>query len=186
MSCWVLVESVEHRRLEGTARLPPAQGRAAVLGLAQLGLRHCSVPQVVLIISGNLSFLNWLTIVPSIACFDDATLGFLFPSGPGSLKDRVLKMQKEEAQEARPTPTYGGWTPGDVDRGLYSRPRIAGPQRCWPILTERLQALPIRAVMTQFPHQPQKVSLAGGDGSCGQRPFPDSQAGGQQHHPQLL
>ncbi|XP_023601816.1 lipase maturation factor 1 isoform X2 [Myotis lucifugus] len=63
--------------------------------------------EVVLIVSGNLSFLNWLTIVPSIACFDDATLGFLFPSGPGSLKDRVLKMQKEEAREARPTPTYG-------------------------------------------------------------------------------
>ncbi|XP_054570123.1 lipase maturation factor 1 [Eptesicus fuscus] len=63
--------------------------------------------QVVLIVSGNLSFLNWLTIVPSIACFDDATMGFLFPSGPGSLKDQVLKMQKEEAREARPTPTYG-------------------------------------------------------------------------------
>ncbi|ELK28441.1 Lipase maturation factor 1 [Myotis davidii] len=63
--------------------------------------------QVVLIVSGNLSFLNWLTIVPSISCFDDATLGFLFPSGPGSLKDRVLKTQEEEAREARPTPTYG-------------------------------------------------------------------------------
>ncbi|XP_004438276.1 PREDICTED: lipase maturation factor 1 [Ceratotherium simum simum] len=63
--------------------------------------------QVVLIISGNLSFLNWLTIVPSIACFDDATLGFLFRSGPRGLKDRVLKMQKEEAQGARPTLRYG-------------------------------------------------------------------------------
>ncbi|XP_036316064.1 lipase maturation factor 1 isoform X4 [Pipistrellus kuhlii] len=63
--------------------------------------------QVVLIVSGNLSFLNWLTIVPSIACFDDATVGFLFSSGPGSLKDQVLKMQEEEAREARPTPTYG-------------------------------------------------------------------------------
>lgn len=27
--------------------------------------------QVVLILSGNLSFLNWLTIVPALACFDD-------------------------------------------------------------------------------------------------------------------
>lgn len=27
--------------------------------------------QVILIVSGNLSFLNWLTIVPAIACFDD-------------------------------------------------------------------------------------------------------------------
>ena len=27
--------------------------------------------QVILIVSGNLSFLNWLTIVPALACFDD-------------------------------------------------------------------------------------------------------------------
>ncbi|XP_045640783.1 lipase maturation factor 1 isoform X2 [Ursus americanus] len=59
--------------------------------------------QVVLIISGNLSFLNWLTMVPSMACFDDATLGFLFPSGPGGLKDRVLKLQEETARGAQPT-----------------------------------------------------------------------------------
>ncbi|XP_036890443.1 lipase maturation factor 1 isoform X3 [Sturnira hondurensis] len=78
-----------------------------------LGRRMCilhgalqSLFQVVLIVSGNLSFLNWLTIVPSVACFDDAAIGFLFPSGPGSLKDRVLKMQKEEAREARPTLTF--------------------------------------------------------------------------------
>lgn len=77
---------------------------------------------MVLIVSGNLSFLNWLTIVPSIACFDDATVGFLFPSGPGSLKDQVLKLQEEEAREARPTPTYGGWTPGDMDRGFTPDP----------------------------------------------------------------
>jgi hypothetical protein len=30
--------------------------------------------QVVLIVSGNLSFLNWLTIVPALACFDDELL----------------------------------------------------------------------------------------------------------------
>ncbi|XP_032281416.1 lipase maturation factor 1 isoform X1 [Phoca vitulina] len=63
--------------------------------------------QVVLIISGNLSFLNWLTMVPSVACFDDATLGFLFPSGPGGLKDRVLKLQEEAARGARPPLQYG-------------------------------------------------------------------------------
>jgi hypothetical protein len=36
--------------------------------------------QVILIISGNLSFLNWLTIVPALACFDDRFLAPLFPS----------------------------------------------------------------------------------------------------------
>ncbi|XP_036680706.1 lipase maturation factor 1 isoform X3 [Balaenoptera musculus] len=64
--------------------------------------------QMVLIISGNLSFLNWLTIVPSLACFDDATLGFLFPSRPGCLKDQVLRMQEEEARGARAPRTRAG------------------------------------------------------------------------------
>jgi hypothetical protein len=36
--------------------------------------------QVILIASGNLSFLNWLTIVPALACFDDALLARLVPS----------------------------------------------------------------------------------------------------------
>jgi len=37
--------------------------------------------QVVLILSGNLSFLNWVTIVPALACFDDAFLAKLLPRG---------------------------------------------------------------------------------------------------------
>ncbi|KAM5131323.1 lipase maturation factor 1 [Callospermophilus lateralis] len=64
--------------------------------------------QVVLILSGNLSFLNWLTIVPSLSCFDDASLGFLFPSGPAGLKDRALKLQDEEAQGAQSRPRHVG------------------------------------------------------------------------------
>ena len=46
------------------------------------------VIQVILIISGNLSFLNWLTILPSLACFDDASLVYLFPSST------LLKLKK--------------------------------------------------------------------------------------------
>src|SRR6185369_1421337 len=38
--------------------------------------------QVILILSGNLSFLNWLTIVPALACFDDRSLGWLFVRRP--------------------------------------------------------------------------------------------------------
>eukprot|EP01012_Entosiphon_sulcatum_P067096 TRINITY_DN9661_c0_g1_i2.p1 TRINITY_DN9661_c0_g1~~TRINITY_DN9661_c0_g1_i2.p1 ORF type:complete len:435 (+),score=52.11 TRINITY_DN9661_c0_g1_i2:352-1656(+) len=34
--------------------------------------------QAVLISSGNLSFLNWLTMLPAFACFDDKFLGILF------------------------------------------------------------------------------------------------------------
>jgi hypothetical protein len=35
--------------------------------------------QVILIASGNLSFLNWLTLVPALACFDDELLLRLLP-----------------------------------------------------------------------------------------------------------
>jgi hypothetical protein len=35
--------------------------------------------QIILIASGNLSFLNWLTIVPALACFDDRLLGRIAP-----------------------------------------------------------------------------------------------------------
>lgn len=36
--------------------------------------------QSVLILSGNLSFLNWITMVPAIMCLDDALLGRFFSS----------------------------------------------------------------------------------------------------------
>ncbi len=36
--------------------------------------------QTLLILSGNLSFLNWLSIVVAIACFDDRALGRLVPA----------------------------------------------------------------------------------------------------------
>ncbi len=35
--------------------------------------------QIVLILSGNLSFLNWLTIIPALACFDDGFWARLLP-----------------------------------------------------------------------------------------------------------
>jgi len=35
--------------------------------------------QVTLIASGNLSFLNWLTIIPALACFDDTAWALLVP-----------------------------------------------------------------------------------------------------------
>ena len=35
--------------------------------------------QITLILSGNLSFLNWLTIIPALACIDDGVWSKLFP-----------------------------------------------------------------------------------------------------------
>jgi Lipase maturation factor len=43
--------------------------------------------QVLLIATGNLSFLNWLTIVPALACFDDGALSRFVP---GSARTRLL------------------------------------------------------------------------------------------------
>merc|ERR1719387_1766324 len=45
---------------------------------AAFGVLHI-VFQLALILTGNLSFLNWLTIVPALWCFDDATLVGLLP-----------------------------------------------------------------------------------------------------------
>ncbi|XP_077173079.1 cytosolic iron-sulfur assembly component 3 isoform X2 [Paroedura picta] len=63
--------------------------------------------QVLLIVSGNLSFLNWLTIVPSLACFDDAALGSLFSSKDKRAKSQVLAMQREESEGKGRALPYG-------------------------------------------------------------------------------
>uniref|UniRef100_W5M135 Lipase maturation factor n=1 Tax=Lepisosteus oculatus TaxID=7918 RepID=W5M135_LEPOC len=79
-----------------------------------LGRRMCIIHgvlqilfQVALILSGNLSFLNWLTIVPSIACFDDASLGFFFSSRGGRAKELVTTIQAQDASGQKPVPTLG-------------------------------------------------------------------------------
>jgi hypothetical protein len=48
--------------------------------------------QVTLILSGNLSFLNWVTIVPALACLDDACWAKILPS--------ALVRRAERAAEA--------------------------------------------------------------------------------------
>lgn len=46
--------------------------------------------QIVLILSGNLAFLNWLTVVPILACFDDDALLRVLPKRPRAwLKARI-------------------------------------------------------------------------------------------------
>jgi hypothetical protein len=52
--------------------------------------------QVSLILSGNLSFLNWLTIVPVLACFDDTLLARVLPR-------RLVARAARAATEARPS-----------------------------------------------------------------------------------
>ena len=54
--------------------------------------------QVIIIISGNLSFLNWLTILPSIYCFDDRSLAWLFPMGSVEQARELQRREKEGVQ----------------------------------------------------------------------------------------
>jgi Lipase maturation factor len=54
--------------------------------------------QGVLIVSGNLSFLNWLTIVPLIACFDDAQLARITPRW---FRERAKRSEPASALQRR-------------------------------------------------------------------------------------
>jgi hypothetical protein len=53
--------------------------------------------QGMLIASGNLSFLNWLTVVPILACFDDAALRRVLPRALGEAAERA----QQAAQPSR-------------------------------------------------------------------------------------
>jgi hypothetical protein len=54
--------------------------------------------QVNLILSGNLSFLNWLTIIPALACFDDGFWARLLPHR----LVRKAEAAAENAEESKP------------------------------------------------------------------------------------
>jgi hypothetical protein len=72
-SLGVLVNHVVELAVPWLLLLPWRGGRMAA-GSALIAF------QLVLITSGNLSFLNWLTIAPCIACFDSEALAPLFPA----------------------------------------------------------------------------------------------------------
>jgi len=58
-------------------------------GVIQIGF------QGILILSGNLSFLNWLTICPAITCLDDRFLStFLSPFLSKSFNRRLASVQE--------------------------------------------------------------------------------------------
>ncbi len=56
--------------------------------------------QGILILSGNLSWLNWLTLVVALACFDD---GFWAALAPGRLRESIRRL----ASRARPPSRLG-------------------------------------------------------------------------------
>jgi hypothetical protein len=57
--------------------------------------------QIFLIISGNLSFLNYLTIIPFLACFDDSFLGRFLPRS-------IVRRAQRAAQNSQPSRVNNG------------------------------------------------------------------------------
>jgi len=51
--------------------------------------------QIFLILSGNLSFLNYVTLIPFLACFDDTFLRLILPKS-------LVRRAEEAAQQAKP------------------------------------------------------------------------------------
>ncbi len=56
--------------------------------------------QFILILSGNLSFLNWLTMVPALACFDDSFWAKVLPAP-------LVRRASAAAAAAQPSPFMG-------------------------------------------------------------------------------
>ena len=73
--------------------------------------------QVNLILSGNLSFLNWLTIVPALACFDDGFWSRLLPK----MLVRKAEAAADRAEPSKPMVTTA-WAVALVIALLSIRP----------------------------------------------------------------
>ncbi|CAE7280897.1 Lmf1 [Symbiodinium natans] len=86
--------------------------------LAAFGAVHILF-QLALILTGNLSFLNWLTIIPGLWCFDDATLIGLLPEAIARpLADSVV-----HARTMTPTTSSCMW--------MFTRDVLAGCIIIW-------------------------------------------------------
>jgi hypothetical protein len=73
--------------------------------------------QLTLILSGNLSFFNWITIVPALACLDDAFWARVLP---GALVRRAARAAA--AAQPSPGPAIAGWALAGVIAFLSYEP----------------------------------------------------------------
>ena len=95
-----LRRAVQPRRRAGRAvlRVRAAAPPALVAGALMAAL------QIVLIASGNLSFLNWLTLVPILACFDDGLWRRVLPRRLVARAERARAGARcRRARRARPS-----------------------------------------------------------------------------------
>ncbi len=79
--------------------------------------------QFILILSGNLSFLNWLTIIPALACFDDTFWAKLLPGIP----HKKAETAADKAENQNP------WLSPPGPLRLSSRSSVSSPSStCFP------------------------------------------------------
>ena len=82
-------------------------------GLAQI------LFQILLILSGNLSFLNWLTVLPSIWFFDDAAWSWLFSSATAREIRRAERRNKALSEAGKWQGAYR-----DDSTGIYPKTHL--------------------------------------------------------------
>ena len=75
--------------------------------------------QITIILSGNLSFLNWLTVVPALACLDDGFWSKLLPA----ILVRKAKAAADRAEESKSMQTTV-WIVTDVIAVLSIQPAL--------------------------------------------------------------
>ena len=78
--------------------------------------------QFILILSGNLSFLNWLTILPSIACFDDSFFRKIMPKWITNKSEQRSKniLPKSQNAAAWILVVFVAWLSIPVVQNLFS------------------------------------------------------------------
>ena len=89
--------------------------------------------QAVIIASGNLSFLNYLTIIPALACIDDDVYKWLFPAA--TVNQVAARLSGDVVQPAHSS------TDGDTSKVGASQPSTAASR-----VTPRLSSLPSAVV----------------------------------------
>ena len=97
--------------------------------------------QVLLILSGNLSFLNWLTVLPSIWFFDDAVWSRLFSAATGREMRRAERRNKALSEAGKWQGAYrdviaAGLGPKEhLFRRKTNQMKLDfGSQTCWDFL----------------------------------------------------
>jgi hypothetical protein len=114
--------------------------------------------QLILLLSGNLSFLNWLTIVPALACFDDGCWSRLLPRAlvrrAADANARAADANARAADASARPDASGG--PDASGRANPSRPMLV---TAWTV-TVIIALLSIQPVLNLLsPHQIMNTSF---------------------------